>query len=654
MSVTADSYNGTVTLEKRFKYIADDDSITFYEKGEQTDNSSIAGKTIIPAGNTNWEILQYAIDSAESGDTITLDEDYTADSEDAALTVDSDKTLTIDLNGHTIDRNLDSAEQYGCVFINSGALTVTGDGMITGGYNSGSGGAFCNNGTLTVIGGTFTGNTASEGGAIYNNGTLTITGGTFTGNTASDGGGIFYKKGSTLYLSGDTVITGNTTADGGDNDLYIDKNQNKNRIKINDVLDASSRIGICAQTPSSRYSFTTGLDENGSADSFISNNTGYEILANNDGEAYFSLVKYTVTVEAAENGTVTADKDTATYGETVTLTVTPDNGYSVSSVSVNGEAISAVSGEYSFEMPAEGVTVTAAFDYGNGIGARLVGRSISLDGDIGVNFYMELSDEVISHQDTAYMHFNIPKNGEPDTKDILVKDAEIKDVGGKTYYVFKCNVAAKEIDSEITAQIVDGDRSGELYTYSVREYADYLLSHLEVEEFAKAADLVRALITYGENAEYIFDKTNDEPAQVNTVIPEYDHTIHTLPSDVTFLGATLSLKSQTSLSLYFESEREIELSCDGQTTETAHAGKQYVIRIRNIPAAELNTYFTIKVDGEAAVTYSPLTYCYNAQSSEDTKLVNTVKALYLYWDAAEHYFNSSEYIGSEENETGKS
>ena len=73
MSVTADSYNGTVTLEKRFKYIADDDSITFYEKGEQTDNSSIAGKTIIPAGNTNWEILQYAIDSAESGDTITLD-----------------------------------------------------------------------------------------------------------------------------------------------------------------------------------------------------------------------------------------------------------------------------------------------------------------------------------------------------------------------------------------------------------------------------------------------------------------------------------------------------------------------------------------------------------------------------------------------------
>lgn len=248
----------------------------------------------------------------------------------------------------------------------------------------------------------------------------------------------------------------------------------------------------------------------------------------------------------------------------------------------------------------------------------------------------------------------IPKNGEPDTKDILVKDAEIKDVGGKTYYVFKCNVAAKEIDSEITAQIVDGDRSGELYTYSVREYADYLLSHLEVEEFAKAADLVRALITYGENAEYIFDKTDDEPAQVNTVIPEYDHTIHTLPSDVTFLGATLSLKSQTSLSLYFESEREIELSCDGQTTETAHSGKQYVIRIRNIPAAELNTYFTIKVDGEAAVTYSPLTYCYNAQSSEDTKLVNTVKALYLYWDAAEHYFNSSEYIGSEEDETGKS
>lgn len=76
-----------------------------------------------------------------------------------------------------------------------------------------------------------------------------------------------------------------------------------------------------------------------------------------------------------------------------------------------------------------------------------------------------------------------------------------------------------------------------------------------------------------------------------------------------------------------------------QTAETSHKGSEYVIRIRNIPAARLDQSFTVKVNGTDAITYSPLTYCYNAQQiSTDLKLVNTVKALYSYWDTAEKYF----------------
>ena len=65
------------------------------------------------------------------------------------------------------------------------------------------------------------------------------------------------------------------------------------------------------------------------------------------------------------------------------------------------------------------------------------------------------------------------------------------------------------------------------------------------------------------------------------------------------------------------------------------------IRICNISAAELNDNFTVTVtSGEESgtVTYSPLTYCYRAQTSGDAKLVNTVKALYLYWVEAAKYF----------------
>ena len=70
---------------------------------------------------------------------------------------------------------------------------------------------------------------------------------------------------------------------------------------------------------------------------------------------------YGVVCAATENGTLAADKKSAIPGEKVTLTVTPDAGYKVADVQVNGKSLNAVEGVYSFLMPAENVTVTASF-----------------------------------------------------------------------------------------------------------------------------------------------------------------------------------------------------------------------------------------------------------------------------------------------------
>ena len=83
-------------------------------------------------------------------------------------------------------------------------------------------------------------------------------------------------------------------------------------------------------------------------------------------EATFVLTEepvetYDITIGSVENGTVTADKQTAAEGETVTLTIVPKEGYSIGSVQVNGQAISATAGVYSFVMPAENVEVTVTF-----------------------------------------------------------------------------------------------------------------------------------------------------------------------------------------------------------------------------------------------------------------------------------------------------
>ena len=70
------------------------------------------------------------------------------------------------------------------------------------------------------------------------------------------------------------------------------------------------------------------------------------------------IVYYDVTVSQTENGSVTADKTSAAAGEVITLTVTPDAGYKLTAIYVNGEALEGTS----FTMPEGNVTITAAFE----------------------------------------------------------------------------------------------------------------------------------------------------------------------------------------------------------------------------------------------------------------------------------------------------
>ena len=63
-----------------------------------------------------------------------------------------------------------------------------------------------------------------------------------------------------------------------------------------------------------------------------------------------------------EGGTITAEPTSATAGTQINLTVTPDKGYEIESVTMNGQALTVgADGKYSFTMPAENVTVSATF-----------------------------------------------------------------------------------------------------------------------------------------------------------------------------------------------------------------------------------------------------------------------------------------------------
>ena len=82
--------------------------------------------------------------------------------------------------------------------------------------------------------------------------------------------------------------------------------------------------------------------------------------------AQWTKAEYKVEKGTVENGSITLDKEMANYKDTITVTVTPNAGYSIGTVTYtpeNGTAltIDPVDGVYSFEMPAANVTVNATF-----------------------------------------------------------------------------------------------------------------------------------------------------------------------------------------------------------------------------------------------------------------------------------------------------
>lgn len=78
-------------------------------------------------------------------------------------------------------------------------------------------------------------------------------------------------------------------------------------------------------------------------------------------------IRHAITLDAGENGALTADRTQAQSGTVVTLTITPDEGYRLEKLEALDSADQAVeltrqeNGTYTFEMPESAVTVTAAF-----------------------------------------------------------------------------------------------------------------------------------------------------------------------------------------------------------------------------------------------------------------------------------------------------
>ncbi len=175
---------------------------------------------------------------------ITLEKDIKAMDNDVQLVTSPNYDMSLDLNGHVLDRGLTEPTREGRVFSVLKYLTIKDSkptakhedpyadlpagGIITGGNDTESGGAFnVSSGALLALqGGTIINNHADQyGGAVYvrgdaaNNTFLGISGATLSNNSAYNGGAIF-SNGEVRLQSGKVD---SNEAKGGGGGIYISK-----------------------------------------------------------------------------------------------------------------------------------------------------------------------------------------------------------------------------------------------------------------------------------------------------------------------------------------------------------------------------------------------------------------------------------------------
>ncbi len=353
-----------------------------------TITASAANSTV-----TSWSQLQSAFDN---GGTVKLGANITSSASDDDLSIESGVTVVLDLNGKTLSRST-SAESM--VIYNEGDLTIKdsgGSGVITG-SNSNNSAAIDNDGTLTITGGTISGNsgknfggglvnygtayinggkitnnTANYGAGIYNFGTLYVNGGEISSNTALSGSGINNDNGN-LYLYGGTITSNVAKGDSkgklcggvesnkrfhikgspkvtqnvGWNNSYGTSTTNRNIVTTGIDLDGpvtGAKLGVYVTTASTvTKGWSAYMGTAAPSTVFSSDNSSYTVTTSG-GEAYFktgsssSVTNYIVSYDA-NGGTGSMAGTTVESGTSITLpacTFKAPSGKTFDKWSING------------------------------------------------------------------------------------------------------------------------------------------------------------------------------------------------------------------------------------------------------------------------------------------------------------------------------
>lgn len=282
--------------------------------------------------------------------------------------------------------------------------------------------------------------------------------------------------------------------------------------------------------------------------------------------------------------------------------------------------------------------------------AKICFATASLEGNIAINFYTLLSDEVIADPDNAYMQFTMANDS---VIKVLVSEAVYGELNGETYYMFTCSVNAKEMADDVICQFFyEGGSTAEI-TYNVKEYGNYIINN---NDDASAKAMAQAMLNYGAASQLHFGHNTDNLANAELGTPDYSNvTIEGYNAEVgqgtelaKLYSASLILKSETTLRFFFKVDSSVEnftVMLNGEALEVNVRSGLHYVDVVGIAAKDLDKAVTLTInDGTttADVSFNPMSYCQGVLNDTtgafDAEMKDLVAALYLYNQAAKEYF----------------
>lgn len=287
----------------------------------------------------------------------------------------------------------------GIVNISGGNITITKSSS----YASAIGGGFKGDGSVNISDGNITITLDSSfasaiGGGYMGNGIVDISGGitslTFdskfysalgNGSNLGSGGEVIVSGGSVFIINNagennlldaeSITITGGsinadetTLATNGESTVYrvdiqFDGISTQTEIKsIN--IDGYGMTDVYTDSTGSIYVWlpeSTVLESATIGEQAYAPESPYTVGTENNEVTFSEVQLYSITIADAENGSIVSSHSSAAQGTAVTLTVTPDDGYMLSSIKSDEVTLTESEGQYTFTMPASDVTVTATF-----------------------------------------------------------------------------------------------------------------------------------------------------------------------------------------------------------------------------------------------------------------------------------------------------